>query len=567
MAAFQSQNLSKIMDNSNTPPNSKTTSLFCTNSELDVLQELCTTIIQSINMAEFLQTLIERAGQILEVKSGSIVMPDMEGLLRIKAYFGFRSENAEAYVLKPNEGRGGKIFTSGEPQIFVTNDQELANFHQITTQEQLKHTIGAPMIDSSKRVIGVLFLNDKKSGEAFNQRDLKLLENLANLAAIAVEKQVQLEELNRQKENYRHLSECLEHSLNQLNLVNERLRDSNKLKDEVLSICAHDVRSPLTAIISYAELLLTSGSLNDKQQRYLSHIHRSSEKINNLVQNLLVRARYLESNVPLRLESVSISRIAQEAIQQIEDRLATKKVQATIRDNFKKLVRADRFKLAQVIDNLIDNAIKFTPENKEITIDISHDPLNLEQIIITITNQGQGIPADALPKLFARYFQVSTHKPQGGYGLGLAICKQNVEAHSGEITVESKLNEYTSFTFNLPIGKPYLLTLSSNTELINKISQILPAEEKWVQSSAENDKILLDMVTSEVPTILVIDADVGELNLSVLVSLLRKEFDPSRLAIVIIGDNEPIEELETIAYFLPKSFTLQNLLATIIADK
>ena len=567
MSAFQSQNLSKIMDNSNTLANSEATSLFCTNSELDVLQELCTTIIQSINMAEFLQTLIERAGQILEVKSGSIVMPDTQGLLRIKAYFGFRSENADAYVLKPNEGRGGKIFTSGKSQIFVTNDQELANSHQITTQEQLKHTIGAPMIDSNKQVIGVLFLNDKKSGEAFNQRDLKLLENLANLAAIAVEKQVQLEELNRQKENYRHLSECLEHSLNQLNLVNERLRDSNKLKDEVLSICAHDVRSPLTAIISYAELLLTSGGLNDKQQRYLSHIHRSSEKINNLVQNLLVRARYLESNVPLRLESVSISRIAQEAIQQIEDRLATKKVQATIYDNFKKLIRADRFKLAQVIDNLIDNAVKFTPENKEIIIDISPDPLNLEQIIITITNQGEGIPTDALPKLFARYFQVSTHKPQGGYGLGLAICKQNVEAHGGEITVDSKLNEYTSFKFNLPIGKPYLLTLSSNMELINKVSQIFPIEEKWVQSSAENDKILLDMVTSEVPTILVIDADVGELNLSVLVSLLRKEFDPTRLAIAIIGNNEPIEELETIAHFLSKSFTLENLLATITADK
>ncbi|KAF0233540.1 MAG: PAS domain-containing protein, partial [bacterium] len=290
------------MDKPDKSVNSETSSFVYTNSELDALQELCATIIQSINVSEFLQTLIERAGQILQVKSGSIIMPNLDGYLRIKAYFGFKAENAQAYALKPNEGRGGKIFVSGKAQIFFTpQDIQNTDFHQITWQEKLIYTIGAPMVDSYKKVIGVLFLNDKKSGEPFNQRDLKLLENLANLAAIAVEKQSQLEELNHQKESYRQLSEKLEISLTELNAVNDRLRESNTLKDEVLSICAHDVRSPLTSIISYAELLLINSNLTDKQQRYLNHIYRSSEKINSLVQNLLVRARYLESNAPLRL--------------------------------------------------------------------------------------------------------------------------------------------------------------------------------------------------------------------------------------------------------------------------
>ncbi len=544
------------MDKPDNSVNSETSSLVYTNSELDALQELCATIIQSINVSEFLQTLIERAGQILQVKSGSIVMPDLDGYLRIKAYFGFNDEDAQAYALKPNEGRGGKIFVSGKSQIFFT-PQNIQNIdsHQITWQEKFIYTIGAPMVDSYKKVIGVLFLNDKKSGEPFNQRDLKLLENLANLAAIAVEKQSQLEELNHQKESYQQLSEKLEISLTELNAVNDRLRESNTLKDEVLSICAHDVRSPLTSIISYAELLLISNNLTDKQQRYLNHIYRSSEKINNLVQNLLVRARYLESNAPLRLESVSIAKIAFEALQQTEDRLANKKIQTTILEKWQKPIRADRFKLAQVMDNLIDNAVKFTPEEGEIRIEISSSEDNLEMVTASITNSGEGIPSDSLPSLFLRYFQVTPSKCRGGYGLGLAICKQNVEAHGGEIIAESIINEYTTFRFTLPVGTPYLLTLSNNSHLIEKINLLLPIEEKWEHKHAENDKILLNMIASEIPTMLVIDGEVEELNLSMLISLLRKEFDTDRLPIVVIGDNNPSKELTLSAKFLSKSFT------------
>src|SRR5690349_18999677 len=137
------------MDNSNNSNNSETSSFEYTSSELDALRELCATIIQSINVSEFLQTLIERAEQILQVKSGSIVMPDPDGYLRIKAYFGFKAENVKSYALKPNEGRGGKIFTSGKSQIFFT-PQDFQSFDpsQITSLEKLQYTIGAPMIDS-----------------------------------------------------------------------------------------------------------------------------------------------------------------------------------------------------------------------------------------------------------------------------------------------------------------------------------------------------------------------------------------------------------------------------------
>lgn len=504
------------------------------NRELTALHEICATIIQSIDVAEFLQTLIERAGQILQVRSGSIVMLDSDGYLRIKAYFGFKEEHARAYVLAPNEGRGWRIFSSRQAQIFVTEqDKERMNFHRITWQENIQHTIGAPMIGSSGQVMGVLFLNDKQSQEPFDSRDLKLLESFANLAAIAVEKQIQLEELNRQKESYRQLSERLEASLNELNALNERLQDSNKLKDEVLSICAHDVRSPLTSIISYAELLLSSSNLSDKQQRYINHIHRSSEKINNLVQNLLVRARYLETDEPLCLEALSIGQLAQDAIQQVEDRLSNRKIHVSIYDRASGLrIRADRFKLVQVFDNLIDNAVKFTPEEGSISIEIERDSEG-DNILVTIANTGEGIPDSALPRLFVRYFQASIGFQRGGYGLGLAICKQNVELHNGSISVESIANERTLFKIRLPFGQPYLVSLSDDSNFDAKIALQLP--ENWRSCSYNHVKDLLDSLMKELPNLLLVDTHFAETSLESLVSQLRREYTRSRLPIVVIG--------------------------------
>lgn len=534
------------------------------NRELFTLYELSATIIQTINLAEFLQTLIERTGQIMQVRSGSIVMLDPDGLLRIKAFFGFKEEHANGYVLRPNEGRGGRIFTSGKSQMFVTSrDAQSHSFHAITQQEQIEFTIGAPMIGSEGQVTGVLFVNDKISSQPFDEKDLKILENFANLAAIAVEKKIQLEELNRQKERYQKLYEELETSHTELNAANERLRESNKLKDEVLSICAHDVRSPLTSITSYAELLLSSDNLSEKQQRYVAHIHRSSEKINNLVQNLLIRARYLESNEPLRLESVSLGRLGREALQQIEDRLSSKSIQSRVIDNWHKRICADRFKLAQVLDNLVDNASKFTPEAGTITIEILPFTEETTWVEVVVSNSGEGIPPDALPHLFARYYQVAHKQSKGGYGLGLAICKQNVELHGGNIRAESTLNEKTSFRFTIPTGSPSLLLLSDDNHLKQEILHLLP-NDSWRYNHVEDAKNCINQVTTELPAVLVIDASVNNLDTNTLVEQIRKEYDHFRLPIYLIKGSKNNNDVAPFVKILTEPLTTEHFTLALI---
>lgn len=419
--------------------------------ELAILRELSASLIQNISVDEFLQKLIERAGQILAVRSGSIVMPDPDGYLRIKASVGFNPENVRQYEVKPSEAHAGRIFLSKSPVISFTSEDP-DSFHKIAHLEKIKNMLGAPMIGGSGDVLGVIFLNDKLSQEPFNEIDLDIVVHFANLAAIAVEKQHQFEELVKQKERDHELATKLEESLKELKAVNERLSESNRLKDEVLSICAHDVRSPLTAIVSYTQLLLTDDQLNERHRRQIEHIHRSSEKINNLVENLLLRARYLEASEPLTIELLSIAMLAKDAVNQVQDRILAKSLKIDIVEDWNGKVYADRFKLAQVFDNLLDNATKFTPEHGEIKIRISSSTEDGGVATITISNSGKGIAAEDIPRLFLKYFQTNSGQQQSGYGLGLAICRKNIELHGGKIEVESIPDEKTLFRFTIPIG-------------------------------------------------------------------------------------------------------------------
>jgi two-component system, sensor histidine kinase ChiS len=526
--------------------------------ELTTLYELSAAIIQSINVTQFLQSLLERVGKILQVRSGSIVMPDGEGFLRAKAYFGLKEENIREYVQRPGEGRAGRIFLLKKAQNFVTSQERSSSstptFHQITIKENIEHSVGAPMIASNGECLGVLFFNDKLSKVPFTEREFKLLESFANLAAIGIEKHAQLEELNHQKERYRELSEKLEASIQDLHTLNEQLRESNKLKDEVLSICAHDVRSPLTSITSYAELLLAGQNLTEKQRRYLGHIHRSSKKIDDLVQNLLVRMRFIEKQEPIYYESLNLGMLVQEAVRQIEDRLVNRQLQVTLKDNWQQRIRADRFKIAQVIDNLLENAVKFTAEGGEIKIEIAETHQPEYGAKVTVSNPGEGIPSEALPKIFARYFQVENKISASGYGLGLAICKKNIDMHGGTINVQSVPNEYTSFQFTLPWQDHYLIIVTSDLDFIRQQIDTLNPIGQWRYEIVSSVEELLNCLRIEVASAIIIDRYLSAEVYQTLIEHVRRDYDPMRLPIWIIGGakiTRPLLEAEYISSLEP----------------
>src|SRR5262249_45663104 len=134
--------------------------------------------------------------------------------------------------------------------------------------------------------------------------------------------------------------------------------------------------------------------------------------------------------------------------------------------------------------------------------EITDAPNAPDCIRLTISNTGDGIPPEAVPHLFSRYFRASTNETKG-YGLGLAICKQNIDMHGGSIEVENVPYEQASFHITLPVGKPYLLVLSADRSLTDRIGERL--SESWRTESVETAEECLTSVMAELPTAIFID--------------------------------------------------------------
>ena len=217
-------------------------------------------------------------------------------------------------------------------------------------------------------------------------------------------------------------------------------------KDFVLSV-SHELRTPLTSIKGYLETF--ENDLDDEQKGYVEIIKRNTDRLIHIVNDLLTLSR-LEHDRSLEKENIVIADFLENILKIFSHRIQAKGLELKIEQNSQKtLIQADRFKLEQVFINLIDNAVKYTDEGG-IKIIIDGDETNL---IFRISDSGNGIAEEHLPRLFERFYVVdkSRSRRMGGTGLGLSIAKHIVNLHNGIIDVESEIGKGTTFIIRLPI--------------------------------------------------------------------------------------------------------------------
>lgn len=239
----------------------------------------------------------------------------------------------------------------------------------------------------------------------------------------------------------------------------DELRSRDALKTQFLSNISHDLRTPLAAIITHAEILRDGmlGDLNARQRDSVTGIVNGGQQLLDMIDEILTYVRSASDQVSLARTDFSLTELADQ-VRVLNHALAAKKHITIERLNGDDLptVYADRDKIKHVLGNLIGNAIKFTSDGGRIWIAFSRRGPDGEQVCVEVGDTGRGIAANHFDLVFREFAQVdaSPSRPHHGTGLGLAIARKLVELHSGTIWVESELGRGSRFYFTLPLNPP-----------------------------------------------------------------------------------------------------------------
>jgi signal transduction histidine kinase len=228
-------------------------------------------------------------------------------------------------------------------------------------------------------------------------------------------------------------------------------RQVDRIKDALVATVSHELRTPLTSIIGYLELLGSGEPLGEEDARFVEIVRRNAARLQRMVEELLFLSRVDAGGLELDVEDVDVVDLARTALGSADPAAAAKRITLEYDGPEALPTRADPNRLGQVFDNLISNAIKFTPERGSVKVSVGSDE---GTIIASVCDTGCGIPQAEQPRLFERFFRSTSTRDVPGTGLGLTIVRAIVESHGGSILFKSVQDEGTTFTFTLPLRVP-----------------------------------------------------------------------------------------------------------------
>jgi len=227
--------------------------------------------------------------------------------------------------------------------------------------------------------------------------------------------------------------------------------ESERLRNSLLTAISHDLRTPLTALVGFADTLATADQLTDDTRRELAGtIRDNARRLIGLVTNLLDMARLQSGSVQLKRDWQAIEEVVGSALRQMAESLARHCVITAIPPDTP-LCEFDPVLIERVLVNLLDNVAKYTPPSSTVTIKVTHDQ---QSLMVMVEDDGSGLPAGQEEKLFDKFVRGETESSKPGVGLGLAICRAILKAHGGDIRAEQRPGDGARFVFRLPLGSP-----------------------------------------------------------------------------------------------------------------
>jgi signal transduction histidine kinase len=354
----------------------------------------------------------------------------------------------------------GTVLLKGLP-VLVTDVHAIWNRLHPLNQQLISafHTqafIAIPL-KAKNTILGAMVV-DRTNPYPLTENDMNLLMTVGSQIALALdnaEAYTEIEHLNVGLETkVRERTYELEQLNGHLCTANEQLQELDRVKSQFLSHCSHELRTPLTSIKGFTENLLRGfcGSLNEKQHLYLGRVNANADRLTRMIADLLDLSRIETGKIHLRLTEISIHQLITDILGQLTP-LADGKHQRLVYDYPDQHIHliGDSDRLTQVLTNIIHNAIKFTPDKGIIEVSVGLD--SPENLGITISDSGPGIPNDIIPRLFDPFFQGHRQPEIGckGLGLGLSIVQNLVDLHGGTIQVQKKVEQGACFHISLPL--------------------------------------------------------------------------------------------------------------------
>ncbi len=393
--------------------------------------------LTSLDLDELLQTICDGAREAIGCRYAALGVVDSEerGLERFLT--SGIDQDTRARIGHTPQGKGllGALGGSERPLRLEHIRDHPASVGFPAGHPPMDSFLGMP-IHCRGETYGRLYLTDKEGG--FDAEDEALVTILAAEAGVAIE-------------NARLYAESVAQRA-RLADQNERLLELDRMKDEFVALVSHELRTPLTSILGYLELVLEgdAGEVTEEQRQFLSVVERNSQRLLRLVGDLLLIAQIEAGKLTLQYGVADLAKLARDCVEAARPRADEKGVALVLEAGPVPALSGDRVRLAQLLDNLVSNAIKFTPEGGKVTVGLTRED---GRALLAVSDTGIGIPVDEQARLFERFFRTSgaTERAIQGTGLGLYISKAIAEAHGGEISLESAENVGTTFLIVLPL--------------------------------------------------------------------------------------------------------------------
>jgi len=253
----------------------------------------------------------------------------------------------------------------------------------------------------------------------------------------------------------KHHTEELSAKNGELEARNRDIERANRLKDEFLSGMSHELRTPLHTIIGFTELLQEQleGPLNPKQHRFVDHILRDSQHLLALINDVLDLSKIESGHLDLHREHFAFPEALEEVLSSMRPRAKAKSIAVESVAPDAVVIFADRLRCKQILFNLLNNAVKFTPDGGQVKVEVLSGP---DGLTVAVSDTGIGIPIAEQPSVFDKFYQVGQRQAGGqeGTGLGLAITQRLVHEHGGTIALSSEPGRGSCFTFTIPAAAP-----------------------------------------------------------------------------------------------------------------